>query len=136
MSGQTNKAIEGPNASKFQAVDARFAVLESTIPQLQKDQSSIEATVKSQHEATQKQFSEVHGAVQSVQTHVQSAICDSAQKQEQKLGAQFDQIMAMLQQPQTMPSSTKRIGDHAKLDKQGDATMSPAKVPVGDDPAL
>lgn len=136
MSGQTNKAIEGPNASKFQAVDARFAVLESTIPQLQKDQSSIEATVKSQHEATQKQFSEVHGAVQSVQTHVQSAICDAAQKQEQKLGAQFDQIMAMLQQQQTMPSSTKRIGDHAKLDKQGDATMSPAKVPVGDDPAL
>ena len=73
-------------------------------------------------------INDVHAAVQSVQTH--------AQKQGQKLGAQFDQIMAMLQGQSSRQPATKRLGEHAKVDKEGDPNMSPSKSPLPDDHTL
>ena len=73
-------------------------------------------------------FNDVHAAVQPVQTH--------AQKQGQKLGAQFDQIMAMLQGQSSCQPATKRLGEHAKVDKKGDPNMSLSKSPLPDDHTL
>lgn len=138
----TTKQPEGPVATKFQAFDDRMSAIEQTMQKLQDDQKKADEKNHQNHQnnvaqfkAIDTRFGEVQQAMQTVQTQIQSSICDAVQKQEARLGAQFDQIMQALKADKADVKSRsgpgKRNGVDVRVDGDGDATMSPEKPSAG-----
>ena len=132
------KQPEGPVAAKFQAFDDRMSIIEKNMQKLQEDQKKADEKNQRNHQSNVAQFQaidtrfgEVQQAMQTVQTQIQSSICDAVQKQEARLGAQFDQIMLALKadKKEVRPPSQKRNGQEVRIDEHGDATMTPVKSP-------
>ena len=128
------RPIDGPIAQRFQSMEDRMAAFEMNLQQMQGSQQKLGDQVSQFQEKNVAHLrdvdSKVEGLQQSMQglnAQIQKTIADSVTKQEARIGAQFEEIMAALRGANPAANKPKRSAPGSKQDSEGDEKMSPMK---------